>query len=126
VPSPHRTSRRALIGNLDPVARLGMIRVLEDDGLEVVAELERQDSLVEEARRLQPDAIVIGADLDGSRTLTEQVRSAAPSAKVILWMRDESEMRVFDPGASAPRRIGGSSSAALLSELNTGRPRERE
>ena len=103
-----------------------MIRVLEDDGLEIVGEPDRQESLVEDARRLQPDAIVIGADLDGSTTLMEQVRDAAPSAKVILWTRDESEMSVFDPGSSAPRRIGGPASAALLTELNIKGPRERE
>jgi hypothetical protein len=54
------------------------------------------------------------------------VRIAAPGAKVIVWARDETELRVFDPGSHAPRRIRGSASDALLRELNTGRATERE
>ena len=69
---------------------------------------------------------MIGVDRDGSNELTDKVRIAAPGAKVILWARDETELRVLDPGSAAPRRIGGSASDALLRELNTGRARERE
>src|SRR5262245_3087799 len=103
-----------------------MTQVLEDGGLEVVGDAEQPDALVDEARRLQPDAIVIGIDREGSNELTDMVRSVAPGAKVILWARDETELRVLDPGSAAPRRIGGSASDALLRELNTGRARERE
>ena len=115
-----------MLGNLEPLARVGMTRVLEDDGLEVVGDAERPDALVEEARRLQPDAIVIGVDREGSKELTDRVRTAAPGAKVILWARDETDLRVLDPGSSSPRQIGGSASDALLRELNTGGARERE
>jgi DNA-binding NarL/FixJ family response regulator len=113
-------SPRALLGNLGPVATLGMTRVLEDGGLEVVGEDGQPDLLVEQARRLQPDAIVLGFEIDGASDLGERVRSAAPGAKLILWPRDESEMQVFDPGSSAPRRIPASASDALIRELRTG------
>src|SRR5215470_13942725 len=113
-------SRRALIGNLEPVARLGMIRVLEDGGLEVVGHDDRPDALVEQARLLQPDAIVLGLEADGSSDLGSRVRNAAPGAKLILWPRDEAEMHVFDPGSSAPRTIPASASEDLLRELHTG------
>jgi DNA-binding NarL/FixJ family response regulator len=103
-----------------------MTRLLEDDGLEVVGDADIPDTLVEEARRLQPDAIVIGLDRGRSSELTERVRIAAPGAKVILWARDETEMRVFDPGSSAPRRVDTSASAALLRELKTGGVTGRE
>ena len=116
---------RALIGNLEPVARLGMIRVLEDGGLEVVGDDEPPDALVEQARLLQPDAIVLGFDHDGTRELGDRVRDAAPGAKLILWPRDEAEMQVFDPGSSAPRRIAASASDALIRELGTGRSTDR-
>ena len=118
-------SRRALIGNLEPVARLGMIRVLEDGGLEVVGHDDRPDALVEQARLLQPDAIVLGLELDGSSDLGARVRVAAPEAKLILWPRDEAEMHVFDPGSSAPRLVTTSASDALIRELHTGRSTER-
>ncbi len=113
-------STRALLGNLGPVATLGMTRVLEDGGLEVVGEDDKPDALVERARALQPDAIVLGFELDGTDDLGDRVRDAAPGAKLILWPRDESEMQVFDPGSSAPRRIPASASDALLRELRTG------
>jgi hypothetical protein len=116
---------RALLGNLGPVATLGMTLVLEDGGLEVIGEDDLPDALVEQARMLQPDAIVLGYEADGANDLGERVRSVAPKAKLILWRRDESEMQVFDPGSSAPRRIPASASDALLRELSNGRSTER-
>ena len=114
-------SRRALIGNLEPVARLGMTRVLEDGGVEVLGDGELPDAFVEQARLLQPDAIVLGYEAGASSDLGDRVRVAAPGAKLILWPRDEAEMRVFDPGSSAPRTIPASASDDLLRELHTGR-----
>jgi len=121
-----RSCRRALLGNLAPVVRLGITGVLQDGGLEVVGHGGRPDAIVEEARRLQPDAIVLGLDGYGSSELKERVRDAVPRAKLILWPRDETEMQVFDPGSSSPRRIAVSASHALLTELGIHRARERE
>ena len=114
-------SRRALIGNLEPVARLGMMRVLQDGGVEVFGDGELPDALVEEARILQPDAIVLGFEGGTRSDLGDRVRVAAPGAKLILWPRNETEMHVFDPGSSAPRTIPASASDDLLRELHTGR-----
>jgi DNA-binding NarL/FixJ family response regulator len=117
--------RRALLGNLDPVTCLGMARVLEEGGLQVVGNASQPEALVDEARRLQPDSVVIGFDGEASSELGARVRTAAPGATVILWARDETEMRVFDPGSSRARRVASSAPAALLHELGTGRARER-
>jgi DNA-binding NarL/FixJ family response regulator len=114
-------SRRALIGNLEPVARLGMTRVLEDEGLEVVGDDELPDAFVEQARILQPDAIVLGLERSSLTDLGDRVRIAAPGAKLILWPRDEAEMQVFDPGSTSPRRIPASASEALIRELHSHR-----
>lgn len=110
--------RRALVGNLKPVARVGMESVLGEGGIEVVGTDERPDAIVEEARRLQPDAIVLGFDPARPSDLRDRVRDAAPQAKLILCAHDETEMQVFDPGSSAPRCIRASVSDALLSELS--------
>lgn len=115
---------RALLGNLGPVAALGMTRVLEDGGLEVVGGDDLPDNLVEKARRLQPDAVVLGYEVGGESDLGERIRDAAPEAKLILWRRDEGEMHVFDPGSSAPRRLPASASEVLLEELRAGRSTE--
>jgi DNA-binding NarL/FixJ family response regulator len=122
----HRSCRRAFIGNLAPVERVGITDVLEDGGLEVVGCAWQPDAIVDEARRLQPDAILLGLDDDGAAELNERVRVAVPRAKVILWPRDETEMQVFDPGSSSPRRVAVSASQALLTELGIDRARERK
>ena len=116
---------RVLLGNLEPMVRLGMSRVLADGGVEVVSE-ETPGAIVDEARRLSPDAVILGLDGTASRALGEQVRAAAPKTKVILWTRDETEMEIFDPGSSAPRRVFTEVSEALLSELSARQPKERE
>ena len=113
-----------LLGNLEPMLRLGMTRVLGDEGVEVVAEEGPPPDVVAHVKRLHPDTVVLGMDGGTSRELGEQVRAAAPDTKVILWARDETEMEVFDPGASSPRRIRTSVSGALKSEVGAGKPQE--
>jgi DNA-binding NarL/FixJ family response regulator len=102
-----------------------MQHVLEEGGVEVVGGAEQPEAIVEEARLLQPDAIVLGFEDRGAHQLRERVRAAAPRAKFIFWLRDETEMQVFDPGSATPRRIRASAPDALLKELVNGRDRGR-
>ena len=111
---------RVLLGNLDPMIRLGMHRVLSDEGVEVVNEEGQAADVVAHAQRLHPDAVVLGLDGGEARELGEKVREAAPDTKVILWARDETQMEVFDPGSSAPRRIRTAVPGALRSEVGAG------
>jgi DNA-binding NarL/FixJ family response regulator len=111
-----------LIGNLEPILRLGMTRVLADDGFDVVDEHGPPAEIVEQARRLNPDAVVLTLDGRASRELGEEVRAAAPEAKVFLVARDETTMEVLGPGQSAPRRVHRAVSDALLSELSARQP----
>lgn len=113
-----------LLGNLEPIVQLGMSRVLGDEGVDVVAEQGPAPDVVAHVKRLHPDTVVLGMDGGTSRELGEQVRAAAPDTKVILWARDETEMEVFDPGSSSPRRIRTSVSGALKSEVGVGKPQE--
>ena len=95
--------QRVLVGDLEPMTRLGMARLLTDGGVEVVTGDQPQAGLVDEARRLDPDAIVLALDGDqASGEIRERLAAAVPQAKVILWARDETEIQVFDPGSSAP------------------------
>lgn len=111
-----------LIGNLEPMLRLGMSRVLAGDGFEVVDEQGSPAQIVEQARRLHPDAVVLSLSGRASRELGEEVRAAAPEAKVILVARDETAMEVLGPGPAAPRRVHRAVSDALLSELSAREP----
>ena len=108
--SPDELGRsRVLLGNLEPMVRLGMIDVLAEDGVEVIGEEERPQALVLMAGRLRPDAVVLDLLQRSSRELCERVRTASPETKVILWARDEDAMEVLDPGvdhAAADLRRG--------------------
>ena len=88
---------RVLLGNLDPVRRLGMHRILDDGGVDVIAIEDAPAMVIASAYRLAPDAVVLGADSAAPGELAALVRAAAPGAKVILWARDEAGMDVIDP-----------------------------
>lgn len=120
-----RRPPRVLLGNLEPMTRVGMRKWLADGGIEVVAEVDEAEAIVAESRRLAPDAVVLALDEGTGRTLGEQVRAAAPEVTVILWARDETEMEVFEPGSAAPRRVATAVPDALLSELSVSTTRER-
>lgn len=92
---------RVLIGDLAPIAVLGMAAVLREEGIEVVGAEQRPEALRLLAGRLRPDAVVLGID---SRELADRVRAAAPEATVILWAGDERVMEVREPD-SLPRRV---------------------
>ena len=106
-----------LLGNLEPIVRLGMLDVLAEDGVEVIGEEERPQALVLMAGRLRPDCVVLDLLDRSSRELSERVRTASPDSKVILWARDEDEMEVLDPGATTPRRFFAAVPEELRSEL---------
>lgn len=111
------TPPRVLLGNLSPMVRLGMRRVLPEDAAEVLDGDDDAGSVVADAGRLRPDVVVLGEDGVSAMELCDRVRAAAPDAKVILWARDEDGMQVLDPGREAPRRVSQPLPTALLGEL---------
>ena len=116
---------RVLLGNLAPMLRLGMTRLLAERGVEVTEESGSAE-LAQAAARWEPDAIVLPLD---ARAFDDvgRAQAAAPGAKLILWARDESEMHVYDAGRTVPRRVSAGTAGALLSELeNDQRRREGE
>jgi DNA-binding NarL/FixJ family response regulator len=108
---------RVLLGNLEPMVRLGMLEFLAGDGIEVIGDEERPQALVLMAGQLRPDAVVLDLLQGSSRELCERVRTASPDTKVILWARDEDVMEVLDPGATTPRRFFASLPEELRNEL---------
>ena len=109
---------RVLLGNLEPIVRLGMIDVLAEDGIEVIGEEERPQALVLMAGRLRPDAVVLDLLQRSSRELADRVQLASPATKVILWDRDEDAMEVLDPGAATARRFFSAVPEELRRELS--------
>jgi DNA-binding NarL/FixJ family response regulator len=108
---------RVLLGNLEPVVKLGMTVVLEEDGIHVIGEESRPAALVLLAGHLRPDAVVLGLEQAASRELSDRVRAASPETTVVLWARDEEFMEVAGPGASEPRRVLTPVTEELRSEL---------
>ena len=108
---------RVLLGDLEPMVSLGMVDVLQEDGVEVIGQEGRPQALVLMAGRLRPDAVVLDLLQRSSRELCERVRSAAPDTKAILWARDEDAMEILDPGAARPRRFFSAVAEELRREL---------
>ncbi|MDX6704172.1 MAG: hypothetical protein QOD83_1174 [Solirubrobacteraceae bacterium] len=108
-----------MLGNLGPMARVGMGRLLREDGIEVVGEQLTFASIAPEVERLQPDIVVLDLDQTDSQQLSELVRLAHPRTKVVLWARTEDLMEVIDPGAARPRWVLSGVPDDLLAELST-------
>lgn len=113
---------RVLLGNLAPLAGLGLVRLLTDRGMEVSVEASAA-RVPTAAAAMGPDAIVL--PLEGrDHTPIAPARAAAPGAKLILWALDESEMHVYDAGRTHPRRVSTGMPGALMTEIeNDQRPR---
>ena len=107
-----------MLGNLGPIPRAGMRRLLGEGGIEVVGDELRSPSSPD-VRRLQPDIVVLDLDQLGSQQLSELVRLACPHTKVVLWAPTEDVMEVLDPGASGPRWVVSGVPEDLLAEIST-------
>ncbi len=74
-----------LLGNLGPIMRLGMNRVLSEQGCQVVGQEDRPSAIIGAAHRLRPDIVVLDLDNGSSRELAHLVRGASPETTVVLW-----------------------------------------
>lgn len=110
---------RVVLGNLGPIARVGMRRLLHEDGIEVVGEELTSSSIAPEVERLRPDIVVFDLDQIDSQQLSELVRLACPRTKVVLWAPAEDVMEVMDPGATRPRWVLSGVPEDLLAEMST-------
>jgi AmiR/NasT family two-component response regulator len=117
--SPPSRPPRVMLGNLGPIARMGMRRLLNEDGIEVVDDALTTACMSPDVERLQPDIVVLDLDQTDSQRLSELVRVACPHAKVVLWAPTEDVMEVIDPGASRPRWVVSGVPEDLLAEMST-------
>jgi DNA-binding NarL/FixJ family response regulator len=108
-----------MLGNLGPIARMGMSRLLSDDGIVVVGAEVAPTNVTHEVEQLQPDIVVLDLDQTDSQQLSELVRRACPRAKVVLWAPTEDVMEVIDPGTERPRWVLSGVPEDLLAEMST-------
>lgn len=107
-----------MLGNLGPMALVGMRRLLSEDGIDVISEGLAPGAMAPEVERLQPDVVVLDLDQTDSQQLSQLVRLACPRAKVVLWAPAEDVMEVIDPGANGPRWVLSGVPADLLAEMS--------
>ena len=113
------TAPRVLLGNLEPVVRLGMAVVLGEEGIEVIGEEPRPQALLLLASRLRPDAVVLDLEHVESRELGERIRVTTPETTIVLWTRDEHVMEVVGPDGEL-RRIEAPAPDELRGEIERG------
>jgi AmiR/NasT family two-component response regulator len=110
---------RVLLGNLGPIMRLGMNRVLSEQGCQVVGQEDRPSAIIGAAHRLRPDIVVLDLDGGSSHELGQLVRGASPETTVVLWAREEDLMEVLEPVSSASRVVTGPVLERLRGELSS-------
>jgi AmiR/NasT family two-component response regulator len=113
-----RKRPRVMLGDLGPIALMGMRRLLSEDGIEVVGG-QPVASMTLEVELLRPDVVVLDLDRADSQQLSDSVRRVCPQTKVVLWARTENVMEIMDPGASRPRWVISGVPEDLLAELST-------
>jgi DNA-binding NarL/FixJ family response regulator len=96
-----------------------MLRLLSEDGIEVIGDQLMPASITPEIERLRPDVVVIDLDQTESQQLCELVRSVWPHTKVVLWASTEDVMEVIDPGATKPRWVLSGVPEDLLAEVSS-------
>lgn len=121
----HGAAPRVLLGDLDPIMVIGMARVLEADGAEVIGQERHPSQIVRLAGRMRPDVVVLESDGAGSRELGARVQRVSPETKVILCDRDEEAMEVLDPGSLNSRLVAVAPADGLRMELATSRHRHK-
>jgi hypothetical protein len=123
VPAASAIERRVLIGQLDPIVRVGIERALTDSGVSVLAAKAGADALVAEAAAEAPNAIVVGNKAAG---LSARLRRAAPAATVVVWRGHVEVIEVHEPGRDEPRIVPAPAAEGLCGELFGPRPSEGE
>ena len=109
---------RVLLGNLGPIMRLGMNRVLSEQGCQVVGHEDRPSAIIGAAHRLRPDIVVLDLDGGSSHELGQLVRGASPETTVVLWAREEDLMEVLEPVWNTSRLVAVPIVERLRGELS--------
>ena len=93
---------RVLVGEDQPIVREGIVRVLQDGGLEVVGTAADARDLVRKARADRPDVVITDIQMppdhtdDGLRAALE-IRAAEPGVGVLVLSQYLEDRYAFDP-----------------------------
>ncbi len=101
-------THRVVIGDFGAVARLGLLDILADEGLEVVgrADAERAGTaggpvaptgIVRLVNEVRPDVVVLDLDDESALEVAVQITAEFPAIKVVACSSEEPVMQVFPP-----------------------------
>ncbi len=102
---------RVLVGEDQPIVREGIVRVLEDSGLEVVGTAADARDLVRKARAHRPDVVITDIQMppdhtdDGLRAALE-IRAAEPGVGVLVLSQFLEDRYAFDLVADGAQGVG--------------------
>jgi DNA-binding NarL/FixJ family response regulator len=102
---------RVLVGEDQPIVREGIVRVLEDSGLEVVGTAADARDLVRKARADHPDVVITDIQMppdhtdDGLRAALE-IRAAEPGVGVLVLSQFLEDRYAFDLVADGAQGVG--------------------
>src|SRR3954454_6489973 len=96
---------RVLLGNLGPIMRLGMNRVLSEEGCIVVGQEDRPSAIIGAAHKLRPDIVVLDLDNGSSRERAQLGRGPPPEPPVVLWAGEEDLREALEPVWNTSRLV---------------------
>lgn len=85
---------RVLVGDFGGITRLGLREFLREEGVEIVAELNAGDEILEQIAEMQPDVVILDMEGEG-RELAAPIAAGFPNTKVIACSSDYPVMRIF-------------------------------
>jgi AmiR/NasT family two-component response regulator len=89
--------RRVLIGDFGVVARMGLRKLLDDEGLDVLEAAGIRPGTIPSLSEVQPDVVLLDLDAEEVPDLAARISSAFPTMTVIACSSAEPIMRVFPP-----------------------------
>jgi AmiR/NasT family two-component response regulator len=90
-----RAVRRVLIGDFGVIARMGLRRLLDDEGLDVLEAAGSRPGILPRLSEVQPDVVLLDLDAEEVPALAARISSTFPSMTVIACSSAEPIMRVF-------------------------------
>src|SRR5688572_31013386 len=90
-----RAVRRVLIGDFGVIARMGLRRLLSDEGLDVLDAAGVRAGIIARLGEVEPDVVLLDLDAEEVPDLAARISSTFPAITVIACSSAEPIMRVF-------------------------------
>ena len=108
---------RVLIGAFGAIARMGIRGLLDEEGIDVVAEATASSAIVERLTEARPDVVFLDLDSEEALRTAAWIASAFPAITVIACSADSTAMRVYPPFHHGESYVCGLDRDALVRTL---------